>query len=254
MQLKYMDLDNNEVTVTKRIAGENADGEDYEMLYAENGKYTIGGLQLSENKDFRFDMRLEGTQYLETGVYVYQSLNDPAVEQTLVGVSEGERNVDVSMGVTVSFDVTEETTVTEEHYWHSETDPEVEFTPAPPVDDPEVPEEPEQPEDNDDNPVVPDDGTVVPDDNAPVVPPQQPTAPVAPPQQPAAPTAPVYIPDDAVPQGVMELDGEVIIDEEVPLADVPATGDNSELWLILSAAVIIGLVLVNLSNKKRTEA
>jgi len=248
MQFKYTDADAKEVTVTKRIAGKNAEGEDYEMLYAENGKYTFGGLKLSENKDFSFDLRLEGTQYLENGVYVYESLRGRESAQNFVGVAEGVRNVDVSMGVTVSFDVTEETTVTEEHYWHSETDPEVEFTPAPPVDDPEVPE------DNDDNPVVPDDGTVVPDDNAPVVPPQQPTAPVAPPQQPAAPTAPVYIPDDAVPQGVMELDGEVIIDEEVPLADVPATGDNSELWLILSAAVIIGLVLVNLSNKKRTEA
>jgi len=251
MELKYTDIDAKEVVVTKRLAPKGAEDTDDDTITADdNGKYTIGGLKLSENKDFRFDFSLTGKQVLNKGVYIYQSYVDDntAESQTMVGIASGTQDVTVNATMTGSFSVDENKNVTEEHYWHSETDPEVEFTPAPPVDDPEVPE------DNDDNPVVPDDGTVVPDDNAPVVPPQQPTAPVAPPQQPAAPTAPVYIPDDAVPQGVMELDGEVIIDEEVPLADVPATGDNSELWLILSAAVIIGLVLVNLSNKKRTEA
>ena len=117
--------------------------------------------------------------------------------------------------------------------WYNEEDPIV--TP---------PEDSDTPDNPDDNPVVP--------PAPPVTPPQQPTPPAPP--APPVPTAPVYIPDDAVPQAVMEVDGEVIIDEEVPLADVPATGDNSALWLLLSAAVIIGLVLVNLSNKKRTEA
>ena len=253
IQLKYTDNNNEEQTVERRLAGEKAEGEELERLEAdENGRYTIGGLNLAENKIFNFSLTLKGTQKLENGVYIYESYvgettgnlvsGDPAKgqgevyhneSQTFVGIASGTQNVEVTASVGVTFSVDENKGVTENRVWYNEEDPIV--TP------PEVPDTPDNP---DDNPVVP--------PAPPVTPPQQPTPPAPP--APPAPTAPVYIPDDAVPQAVMEVDGEVIIDEEVPLADVPATGDNSALWLLLSAAVIIGLVLVNLSNKKRTEA
>jgi len=43
---------------------------------------------------------------------------------------------------------------------------------------------------------------------------------------------------------------EVIIDEPVPLADVPQTGDNSVLWFALIMLSGLGLCILNLSGKK----
>ena len=42
-----------------------------------------------------------------------------------VGIAQGERNVDVSVGVTVKFDVDENNHVVAERTWHDEADPEV---------------------------------------------------------------------------------------------------------------------------------
>lgn len=78
--------------------------------------------------------------------------------------------------------------------------------------------------------------------------------PVNPPRRPTPPTETEEIPEEDPPLAALSDDGEVILDEEVPLANVPKTGDNSVLWLFVSAAVVLGLVFVNLSNKKRTEA
>jgi len=44
---------------------------------------------------------------------------------------------------------------------------------------------------------------------------------------------------------------EVIIDEPVPLADVPQTGDNSLIWFALILISGLGLCMLDLSAKKR---
>ena len=68
----YTDLDGELVSVVRRLAGTNAEGQTYEGIQPEaDGSYVLKDLKLSENEDFSFDLRLEGTQYLENGVYVY---------------------------------------------------------------------------------------------------------------------------------------------------------------------------------------
>jgi len=139
VQISYIDIDGNPVNVIRRLAGENAEGQSYETIAPEaDGTYVLKGLQLSENEDWGFDIRLEGVQYLEHGVYLYQAVGGRDVSQTFVGVAEGTRNVDVSVGVTIKFDVDENDHVVAERKWHDESDPsgepeEEEETP-PPVD------------------------------------------------------------------------------------------------------------------------
>ena len=131
VQITYNDLDGNPVNVIRRLAGENAEGQSFETIKPEtDGSYILRGLQLSENEDFNFDLRLEGTQYLENGVYVYQSVGGRNVSQAFVGVAEGARNVDISAGVTIRFDVDEDNRVVAERTWHNEYDPN--YTPPTP--------------------------------------------------------------------------------------------------------------------------
>ena len=49
-------------------------------------------------------------------------------------------------------------------------------------------------------------------------------------------------------RGVGQL--EIIVDEEVPLAEVPQTGDNSMVWFALILMSVCGLCILNLSDKK----
>ena len=122
VQVTYTDMDGKDQTVVRRLAGENAEGQSYEGITPEeDGSYVISGLKLSENEDFNFDLRLEGTQYLEQGVYVYAPVGGRDVSQTFVGIAEGERNVDVSMGVTVSFDVDENDRVVATRKWSKDS-------------------------------------------------------------------------------------------------------------------------------------
>lgn len=123
VQISYEDLDGNTVNVVKRLAGENREGQSYEdILPEEDGSYILRGLVLSENEDFKFDLRLEGTQHLEQGVYVYSPVGGRDASQTFVGMAEGERDVDVSIGVTVKFEVDENDKVVAERVWHNEGD------------------------------------------------------------------------------------------------------------------------------------
>jgi len=144
MQLKYTDADGIEHVVVRRLAGENEEGEDYStILPDENGTYTISGLKLSENKEFNFDLRLEGTQYLENGVYVYQAVGGREESQTMVGIAQGEREVDLSVGMTVEFSVDEKENVVINRSWHNAHDPITEevFEPIPDEEDEEEEEE-----------------------------------------------------------------------------------------------------------------
>jgi len=194
VQVTYTDFEGKVQNVVRRLAGENGEGQSYEDIRPDtDGSYVIKGLKLSENEDFNFDLRLEGTQYLEEGVYVYQAVGGRDVSQTFVGIAEGTRNVDVSMGVTIKFDVDENNHVVATRYWSEESDPVI----APPAEEVEVPEPPVR-----------------------------------------------Y----RMERGVGEE--EVIIDEPVPLADVPQTGDNSVLWFALIMLSGLGLCILDLSGKK----
>ena len=125
------DKDGNDIV--KRLAGTNSEGREADtILPDDNGVYTLTGLQLSENKDFTFDLRLEGTQYLEQGVYIYTAQGGIGKSQTMVGIAKGTSTVDVSLGVTVKFDVDENNKVVAERVWHSEGDPNY-VPPTPPV-------------------------------------------------------------------------------------------------------------------------
>ena len=103
-----------------RVAGTNKEGEDYETLKAdENGNYKFEGITLTEG-DINFKLTLEGIQNLEQGVYLYSSEvknNEPS--QTMVGLAEGERKVDVEMSINFEFSVEDEV-VAEERVWRTE--------------------------------------------------------------------------------------------------------------------------------------
>ena len=199
VRITYTDLDGNPVNIVRRLAGVNDGEESYLDIYPEaDGTYVLSGLKLSENEDFDFDLRLEGTQYLENGVYVYAPVGGRDVSQTFVGIAEGERNVDVSVGVTISFDVDENNHVVAERKWQAEADP-----------------------------VIPDpEGTVdIPGGNN---------------KWPEPPT-----------NNVTEDDGlEEIEEEEVPLADVPDTGDSSIVFIVLAILSACGLAYLALTKKQ----
>ena len=234
VQITYTDLDGKPVTVVRRLAGENAEGQSYEDIRPEeDGSYVLKGLKLSENQDFDFDLRLEGTQYLEQGVYVYAPVGGRDVSQTFVGIAEGERNVDVSMGMTIKFDVDEDNHVVAERHWHEEIDPEID--PEDPTPDPE-PKDP-KPE------------------------PKKPT-PKDPEPKPEEPTKRKFsfkLKVEEEPEVVEIPEEEIplvnIPDEEIPLTNipdepVPMTGD-SMFWYISSAAAVLGLCVLNLFGKKK---
>lgn len=75
----------------------------------EEGNYTISGLQIAENTDI--SLTLSGIQNLGLGAYLYTSeVNEKGASQTFVGMSEGERNV--NLAVQLEFSVTEPTLTT----------------------------------------------------------------------------------------------------------------------------------------------
>ena len=217
VQITYEDLDGNPVNVVRRLAGDE-DGY-YETITPDsNGVYVITGLVLSENKDFNFDLRLEGTQYLENGVYIYESVNGRTSSQNFVGIAEGERNVDVSLGVTIKFEVDEDNHVVAERKWHDEGS----NRPRPTGGN----------DDDDDNGGGGSTTTTIPD----------PVVPLA-----AADT--IEISDGDIPLS----DGTVlnIEDAPIPLAVLPMTGDVSVIWMLISLISGLGLAGLSLADRKK---
>lgn len=99
--LQYVDADGATQTVTKRLAGQNGDGPEYDTITAaEDGSYTIGGLKLSENSDLKFDLKLEGLQTLEDSLYVY---SDGESEEKQVAA--GRYEVNTTTSVSFKFDM-----------------------------------------------------------------------------------------------------------------------------------------------------
>ena len=188
--------------IIRRLAGENSEGREADtILPDEDGVYTITGLQLQENSDFTFDLRLEGTQYLEKGVYIYTAQGGTGASQTMVGVAEGTRTVDISASMTISFDVDEDDKVVAERVWHRTS---VEVRPT---------------------------GR----------------------NTPPAPVAAAYIDDEGVPLAASADELIEILDEEVPLADAPETGDNSIIYVLMSLISLCGISLLMMKRKEAKE-
>ena len=123
-------VDHNNTIIRKaRIAGEAAEGETSdEIVIAEDGSYTFTNVPLQENSDISFNLKLEGIQYLEKGVYIYKSLksdgtSDYSHKQTLIGVAQGSHEVGVTTAFTVNFSVDESNHVVSKTVWHDEYDP-----------------------------------------------------------------------------------------------------------------------------------
>ena len=206
---------NGEVIKTARIAGEEQAGEGYGKLEAdESGNYTLTGLELIEGSNAKFNLKLEGAQYLEQGVYIYTSevrdyvtkngtVTEDVPSQTFVGIAEGYTSVDVAMSIDLTFHV-EEGTVTTERTWYNSGDPV--YYPVVPYDgEKDIPEDPDDPKD------------------------------------PKTPKYRIYVKDGLV----------VLEDEEVPLAAAPATGDSTILLCALS--FLSGSALIGINRKKKEE-
>ena len=209
VHISYTDLEGNPVHVVRRLAGALAEGEEF-ITADENGVYVLSGLQLGENNDIVFDLRLEGVQYLEQNVYIYSAYGGAGASQTMVGIAEGSHTVDVNASMTLSFSVDENAEITTEHFWGSESE---EIQPELPGGGTEVPEE---------------------DPKDPVDPPVNPN------KQPENPK-------HDVPTGGNVVDIE---EEDVPLADVPNTGDASFVFVIMAILSACGLAYLALTKKR----
>jgi len=237
--VKILDNEGNVVRFA-RLAGAAAENEAEEVGYCtlkkEGATYTFEDLELVEGSGMTFDLKLEGAQYLEQGVYLYTSEvrdydadKDGVIEenekdrvsQTFVGVGEGYRSVDVSAEIDLTFSV-DEAVVIEERQWAEEGDPWTEIIDT--GDDDIILGD----DDDDDKKTTGDDD----DDD------KKTTG-----------------DDDDDTEDIQDEDTplEDIYEEEIPLADVPRTGDMSGLWLALSALSGSGLLVMTQLRKKREE-
>ena len=109
-------------------------------------------------------------------------------------------------------------------------------------------------------PVDPVDPPVDPVDPPPVDPVDPPVDPVDPPVDPVDPPVdPVDPPVDPVDPPVDPVDPPVdpvidIPDDDVPLVDVPETGDMLMLWIAAAVSSLLGLVWLTISDRKRRAA
>lgn len=88
------------VIATRRLAGENAEGETYDMILPDaEGNYRIENIQLPEG--MKISLKLEGTQHLDPGVYLYKSDDS----QNFIGLSTSESTRNLELEVTVEFKV-----------------------------------------------------------------------------------------------------------------------------------------------------
>ena len=114
--VKVLDGSGN-VVKQARIAGNAAEGETSDTIVDHgDGSYTFENMELAERTDMKFNLKLEGAQYLKEGVYIYTANGGSDASQTFVGTAKGTRAVDVEMEIDLSFDV-KEGTITKKHSW-----------------------------------------------------------------------------------------------------------------------------------------
>lgn len=115
IHLSFVDENNNEKTIVRRLAGVLQEDEEY-IKINDNG-YVIDGLNLKNNTDFIFTLRLVGKQNLRFGAYIYTAYEGIDSSQTFVGLAEGKHKVDLRREFTISFDVNDNNKVITEHMW-----------------------------------------------------------------------------------------------------------------------------------------
>ena len=219
-------LDEDGQPIKKLLASETSTKTGDNVIKPVNGVYTLSGLKVSENSDFVFDLKLEGTQYLNEGVYIYQAEGGRKESQTLVGLAKGEQKVEVSTVMTINFNVDEENHVVAEREWHEE--------------------ETTTPDNGGGNDGGGDNGGngggSTPSDPNPVTP------------QVAAETFEIEESEVPLSDGVSVLGAFEIEDDMIPLGVLPATGDNS-LWLMIvslfSGLSLAGASFVDKMKKRR---
>lgn len=209
-------VSNGQVIKTARLAGQDDEQYGTKILPDANGNYLLTGLQLVEGQDIDFSLKLEGTQYLQRGVYVYTSevravpQEDGSTKnvssQTFVGIAEGAKQVDVEMNVKLNFTV-KESTVTTQTDWIRTWEEEV---PEPTGPEETIPEETE-PEETEPEETVPEE--TEPEETVPQTTEPEPTDPGDP--------------------------------------EIPHTGDISGVWMALYALSGTGLAGVYVYKKRR---
>lgn len=101
-----------------RIAGTLQQGET-EAINAGKGKYTIENVMLQEGAQ-NLNFYLTGTQELDKDVHLFVSENrNGETSQTMVGIAEGKRAVNVSLKLGMQLSVTDDLCL-EEHVWRTE--------------------------------------------------------------------------------------------------------------------------------------
>lgn len=121
------------------------------MVTGADGKtyYILDNMQLSENADIKFTLKIEGIQNLEKGVYVFQSRCDEdgkSTSQNMIKVFEGQTTIDLGTTITMRFNV-EEADITTTREWRKEWTKEVEYPVVPLDDDFEIKEDQDKEED-----------------------------------------------------------------------------------------------------------
>ncbi len=267
-----------EIIETKRLAGENKEGQNYgKIIPDKNGNYTIPGLELPNGSTVT--LNLSGTQGLAKGVYLYTCSTGHEGSQTFVGMGEGTRKVDLSVDVNFSVkepeatitktesgntqektdtvtetrkdqitqkQVTAEitiytTTTTEEHTeWGDSWHND--YRPDEGDDDTDDDDVDTGDDDTDDDDVDTGDDDTDTDDDTDI--PDEPT-PLAP-----RPEEEVDISDENVPLANLPEEEVEILDEDVPLAVAPETGDISMVWYAMIGVSAAGLVCLNLRKKQ----
>ncbi|MBQ8585473.1 MAG: Cys-Gln thioester bond-forming surface protein [Butyricicoccus sp.] len=258
------------VVKTARIAGEQDEGETFGYAKTEtdeNGKtvYILDGLQLAENSDTTFNLKLEGAQLLTEGVYIFESQQlerEEMIDRYIefvddLGYLESEleyfggdmeayraalsRDLPANYGESQNF--------IGKYEGMAEVDVNMEVNMTFDVKESTVSaervwrnEEIDDEGDDDDEIIPPagddDDDTTIGDDDVPKD------------EFPGDDDDDTeMIPEEDTPKA--EIPAEDIPEEDVPLADVPKTGDASVLWFALAG--LSGAGLVGLNGKKRED-
>jgi len=236
--VKVVDSEGN-VVKTARVAGEQKEGESFGYAKTEtdeNGNifYVLEDIELAENSNTSFNLKLEGTQLLKEGIYIFESQHlsrEEAIDQ-MIQQMEASGELEYALANLGSMEAVREYLAkqypAEEHESQNfigKYEGTAEIDVGMRIDLSFNVEE----------------GTVTTERVWRSVRTSE-DGPVTEEEVPPPVDYRVVINDDGL---------EEIPEEPVPLASAPKTGDNSGLWLILVLVTAMGLVSVNVIGKKR---
>ena len=235
--VKVVDSEGN-VVKTARVAGEQKEGESFGYAKTEtdeNGNifYVLEDIELAENSNTSFNLKLEGTQLLKEGIYIFESqqLSREETIDQIIQQMEASGELEYALAELGSMEAVREYLAKqypaekhESQNFIGKYEGTAEIDVGMRIDLSFNVEE----------------GTVTTEriwrsvrtsENEPPI------------EEEVPPTR--Y-------RVTIEGDGtEEIPEEPVPLAAAPKTGDNSAMWLILVLVTAFGIVAINISGKKR---